>query len=182
MFALIDRLSLRWSNCCLWPWIPRKDRQYQGIPCWCRCYWMWNAQELGHDGCWCWQGWCFVHHWYGHDWKEQLEPSIPFQTCRCWRKWTFSLHFLHQKLIITFYSNWNLRLLPRLSLPWTPIWKTRSPFTKNVLALIPRVCKAFIWRFDAFWANGHAIDIYNDEFFDALSGVTNALDNVEARK
>lgn len=28
-----------------------------------------------------------------------------------------------------------------------------------------------------FW-----IDIYNDEFFESLSGVTNALDNVEARK
>jgi hypothetical protein len=26
------------------------------------------------------------------------------------------------------------------------------------------------------------LDIYNDDFFEKLSGVTNALDNVEARK
>lgn len=51
---------------------------------WCWCHWLWTAEELCYDRSRMWarrRGGCDR---YGHDWKIQSQPAVPFPTLGCY--------------------------------------------------------------------------------------------------
>ena len=83
-----------------WKWVSFVDEIQNGIYMliWCRkrwildlslvtggswCHWLWDAEELGHDGSGLCRGWPCLCDRHGHHWEIQSQPTVPVQTLGC---------------------------------------------------------------------------------------------------
>lgn len=60
-----------------------------------RCNWLWNVEELRHDGHGLWKRGCCLCDRYGFHWEIELEPSILVSFVRHRRKFSVFLHLDH---------------------------------------------------------------------------------------